>query len=119
LRGALLFGSAFLERQLNDLFQVCVQLIEAFGLAPLEAMLQGVTTVVSDAEGFREFIKPEKTGMVFPRQDVDALVTCLDRVLTDETLKSTLREGGERIVREVFNAERMVDEIEALYKTIL
>lgn len=94
-------------------------LVEAFGLAPLEAMLQGVTTVVSDAEGFRDFVKHERTGMVFPRQDSAALAAALDRVLTDGALIDTLKQGGERIVRDEFNSVRMVDEIDELYQGIL
>ena len=101
-----------------DVF-VLPSLTEAFGLAPLEAMLQGVPTIVSDAEGFRDFVEDGRNGMVFPKGDTAALAHAIDRVLSDAELQREIAVAGERTVRERFYAERMVDDVEKLYHRVL
>ncbi|MHC4944389.1 MAG: glycosyltransferase family 4 protein [Planctomycetota bacterium] len=102
----------------TDVF-VLPSITEAFGLAPLEAMLQRVPAIVSDAEGFRDFVEHEKNGLVFPKGDVKALAGLIERVLSDADLRERLAEAGERTVREKFYVDRMVDDVKQLYDQVL
>lgn len=102
----------------TDIF-VLPSLTEAFGLAPLEAMLQGVATIVSDAEGFRDFVEDGINGLVFPKGDIVALAHAIERVFSDGELRNKIAVAGESTVRERFFAERMVDDIEKLYCRVL
>lgn len=102
----------------SDAF-VLPSLTEAFGLAPLEAMLQGVPTIVSDAEGFRDFVTNDANGLVFPRGNVDSLAAAIQRILTDEALRDKLSTDAQRTVRQRFSVDRMIDDIESLYHQAL
>ncbi|MBW2279782.1 MAG: glycosyltransferase family 4 protein [Deltaproteobacteria bacterium] len=98
----------------SDVF-VLPSLVEPFGLAPLEAMLQGVTTIVSDTEGFRDFVRHGENGLVFPKGDASALASTIDSALSDADLRKRLAIAGEKTVREHFYTDRMIDDYAALY----
>ncbi|MEN8183540.1 MAG: glycosyltransferase family 4 protein [Myxococcota bacterium] len=102
----------------TDVF-VLPSLIEPFGLAPLEAMLQGVTTIVSDAEGFQDFARHEENALIFPKGDVAALSSAIARALSDPALRARLATEGEKTVREFFHTDRMIDDLESLYERVL
>ena len=102
----------------TDVF-VQPSLAEAFGLAPLEAMLPGVPTIVSDAEGFQEFAEDGVNCLVFPRRDVTTLAKLIERLLTDQALRTRIAAAGERSVRDHFTTERMLEDIEKLYTRVL
>lgn len=101
-----------------DIF-VLPSITEAFGLAPLEAMRQGTPVIVSDAEGFKDFIEDGVNGLMFPARNLDALVDALTRILDDSTLQERLSRAGRESVQDRFNVERMVDDYAALYREIL
>jgi glycosyltransferase involved in cell wall biosynthesis len=101
-----------------DIF-VLPSLTEAFGLAPLEAMLQRVATIVSDAEGFRDYMEDGRNGLVFPKGDIAALAHALERLLCDPELRNRISVAGEQTVRDRFYAQRMVDDVEELYRRVL
>jgi glycosyltransferase involved in cell wall biosynthesis len=102
----------------SDVF-VLPSLTEAFGLAPLEAMLQGVTTIVSDTEGFRDFVRHGENGLVFPKGDASALASTIDSALSDPDLRKRLAIEGEKTVREHFYTDRMIDDYAALYDRLI
>ncbi len=101
-----------------DLF-VLPALKEAFGLAPLEAMAQSVPVVVSDAEGFRDFIDHEQNGLSFPKGDVNALAATMERVLADTELRERFAREGPRTVQSHFTAEQMVTRTIKVYEQSL
>ena len=70
---------------------------EASPVAPLEAMACGLPPVVSDLPQFADYVKDGETGLVFAREGegaVDQLTDCLRRMLTDEALRTRLRNSG-------------------------
>lgn len=101
-----------------DLF-VLPSLSEPFGLAPLEAMLARTPVIVSDADGFRDYMRDGDNGLVFPKGNAEALAAAMDRMLSDAGLRARCADEGERTVRGRFHAERMIDETEALYRRLL
>lgn len=101
-----------------DVF-VLPSLTEIFIFGSLEAMLQGVTTIVSDAEGFRDFVEDGVNGLVFPKGDTSALAHAIERVLAEPDFRDRIAAGGKRTVRERFSSERMVDDIDRLYQNVL
>ena len=82
-----------------DLFVYPSQAVkgEAFGVAPLEAMGQGVPTVVSSLPCFRDFITDGETGLVFPWDGPDRvaqLARQIQRLLDDRGLYARLSRAG-------------------------
>ncbi|MBY0313594.1 MAG: glycosyltransferase family 4 protein [Phycisphaerales bacterium] len=70
---------------------------EAFGVAPLEAMATGLVPVVSDMQGFRQFITDNVDGLIFDQNAPDAadrLAGQLRRLLTDATLTAKMSDAG-------------------------
>lgn len=79
----------------------------------VEAMSTGLPAVGSAISGIPEAIEHEITGLLVPPGDVDALVDALARC-ADPALRPRLGANAARHVREHFNAERWLDELERL-----
>lgn len=78
-----------------------------------------VATIVSDAEGFRDYMEDGRNGLVFPKGDIAALAHALERLLCYSELRNKISVAGERTVRDSFYAQRMVDDVEELYRRVL
>ncbi|MDQ4076560.1 MAG: glycosyltransferase family 4 protein [Chloroflexota bacterium] len=65
---------------------------EGFGLPPLEAMACGVPVVYSDVASLPEVVG--EAGLPVPPDDETALAAAILRVLSDETLRETMRVRG-------------------------
>ena len=67
---------------------------EGWGLTMTEANACGTPVVAANSPGLRDAVKHGETGLLYPYGDVDALADAVTRILTDEKLRSKLREGG-------------------------
>jgi glycogen(starch) synthase len=82
------------DDMLHSLYRVAEVVIvpsiyEPFGLVALEAMASGCLCVVADTGGLREVVPDDGTvGVRFPSRDADALVTILERFLTDDEARA-------------------------------
>ena len=57
---------------------------EGFGMVLIEAMSQGCACIACDYKGRqKEIIEDERQGLLCPPDDVDALASSLDRMITD------------------------------------
>jgi glycosyltransferase involved in cell wall biosynthesis len=73
---------------------------EALPVAPLEAMATGLAPVVSDIPQFRDYIEPERTGLVYEFRTSDVsrnLAAALGRLIDDDALAR--RMGANALVR--------------------
>ncbi|MDI9613081.1 MAG: glycosyltransferase, exosortase A system-associated [Acidobacteriota bacterium] len=68
-------------------------------LKPLEAMAMGKAVVASDVGGHRELIENGKNGMLFPSGDVEALASSIEKLLSDDNMRSALSRYGREWVR--------------------
>ena len=80
---------------------------EVFSNAVLEAMAMGVPVVCSAVGGSVEMVVDGKTGFTYPRNDVDALVERLGRLIADRSMREAFGKNGAARVRDVFSIERM------------
>lgn len=67
---------------------------EGFALPPLEAMACGCAVIGFTGGGGLEHMKDGKTALTVPDGDRRSLSLCLQRILTDESLKEEIRTGG-------------------------
>jgi glycosyltransferase involved in cell wall biosynthesis len=73
---------------------------EPFGLVPLEAMGFGRPVVTTSRGGTAEFVRDGVNALVFDADDPRALAACLERLGTDDELRSRLlREGRDTAAR--------------------
>jgi len=100
-------------------FFVLPSLDEGLGRSMVEAMAAGKPVVASRVGGIPEAVEDGKTGILVPPGDAHALANALAFMLDNpEKALEMGRRGRERAVR-LFDEERMVDSICALYRELL
>ena len=67
---------------------------EAFPNGAIEAMAAGLPVVASAVGGLLDLIEPDRTGLLVPAGDADALAAALRRLFSDPALRRTTRRGG-------------------------
>jgi glycosyltransferase involved in cell wall biosynthesis len=89
---------------------------EPFGRVILEGMLLGKPVVATAAGGVLELIEHARTGFLVPPNDVTALSTCLEEVLSDPVRAGAVGAEGQRWARERFSLARHVEEMSSIYE---
>ncbi len=83
-----------------------------------EAMALGLATIVSDIAGSRDLIVENKTGLLFPAGDDEALVQRILQLKNDERLRLSMGQAGrERIIKD-FSLEDYLANFVKLFKQI-
>jgi glycosyltransferase involved in cell wall biosynthesis len=92
---------------------------EAFGLVQLEAMSSGTPVVCTELGTGTSYVNLNQvSGLVVPPRDPDALAKALNSLLNDESLRQRLAAGA--LARsELFDVERMLGDIERIYREVL
>jgi len=90
---------------------------ESFGLAALEAMACGVPVVAADVGGVSEVIEDGKTGFLINPDDYDTGAEKLNALLSDQTLRTSIKEAALTAVYQKFTAEKIVPHYEKIYET--
>jgi colanic acid/amylovoran biosynthesis glycosyltransferase len=81
----------------------------------LEALASGVPVVATAVNGLAEVVLHERTGLVVPEHDPDALALALERVLTDTSLAERLGNAGRRQVEQGFSLARSAALLRSLF----
>ncbi|HOD67196.1 MAG TPA: glycosyltransferase [candidate division Zixibacteria bacterium] len=89
---------------------------ESLSNAIIEYMAAGIPPVVSDVGGNREAVGGEH-GLVFPPDDLDAFVACLDRLIADPALRTRLGRAAADYARCTYEYREAVGRHETLYET--
>jgi rhamnosyl/mannosyltransferase len=94
--------------------------MEMFGIAQLEAQACG-KPVVSTALGTGvEYVNlHERTGLVVPPRDADALAAALNRLLADADYRAHLGAAGRARAHAEFTQERMAASVLEIYREVL
>jgi glycosyltransferase involved in cell wall biosynthesis len=81
----------------------------------LEAMALGLPVVATSLNGLAEAVVHERTGVVVPGHDPEALADALKRLLGDPELRGDLARAARRHVEERFALERSVELLRSLF----
>jgi glycosyltransferase involved in cell wall biosynthesis len=92
---------------------------EGFGLVVLEAMAWGKPIVTTRVISIPEIVADERTGLVVPPRDVDAMRTALLRLLHEPALAARLGAAARREVEQRFGLDRMLEETARVYDEVL
>lgn len=84
-----------------------------------QALLCGVAPVAYDVDGTREVCRPGETGVLVPLRDLGALRAGVVRLYEHPEERHALAERGREFCREEFSAQRMVRELERVYRRVL
>lgn len=90
------------------------ELVEHFGLTPLEAMASGCIVFIYNAGGPRELIQNGKNGFLFDSEK--DLINKTLRVMQDETLQKTIRIAARRFVKKDFGYNFFRDNVMKVLK---
>lgn len=105
------------ERMRRSALYVAASRYEPFGLAPLEAALEGCALLLSDIGSFRELW--DGCAAFFPPGDARALAAEIRRLGGDPHRRHELAGAAGRRACERFSVERMTDEYLDLYRTLI
>jgi len=89
---------------------------EAFPNALLESMSSGLPVVATSAGGSKEIIENEVNGLLVQPGRPDALAAAVIRLLRDPRLAKRMGSAGQEDVRVRFSFDRLMAELEQLYK---
>jgi colanic acid/amylovoran biosynthesis glycosyltransferase len=81
----------------------------------LEAMALGAPVVSTPVGGIPELVVHERTGLLVPERDPEALADALQRLLVNPGFAAELTERGRTHVESYYSLERSVSELRALF----
>lgn len=98
---------------------VHLSLREGLPRALPEALAAGRPVVAFDVDGAREVCRDGETGFLIRPGDTTALADAVIRLLQDRELAGRMGARGRELVRAQFSVEKMVEQIEALYRRLI
>ncbi|MCA9670278.1 MAG: N-acetyl-alpha-D-glucosaminyl L-malate synthase BshA [Myxococcales bacterium] len=102
----------------SDLFLLTSE-EESFGLAALEALASGVPVVATDVGGVSEVVAHDKTGLLVPLGDIEAMTRAVERLLGDDAKRANFAAAAHRDAERRFCLPLRVAEYEAMYERVL
>jgi glycosyltransferase involved in cell wall biosynthesis len=91
---------------------------EPFGLSHVEAMAMARPVVAVDSGGIRELVDHGRTGLLGPVDDARQLAGNIRALIEDPARARSMGESGRRRVHDHLGAQRMADEVEAVYRLL-
>jgi len=98
---------------------VAPSLLESFGIPPIEAAASGLPVVAAATGGLLDTVVPDRTGLLVPPGDADALALALDRLLADPARARALGRAGRERVAAAFTWDRIADVLAGYYADVL
>jgi glycosyltransferase involved in cell wall biosynthesis len=92
---------------------------ESLPLSILESMRCGLPVVATDVGGVSEAVEDGRTGRLVPPRDPAALAEAIIDILRDPGRREAMGQAARDAGRQRFSAERMVDDVAALYRSLL
>ena len=79
-------------------------------------MAAGVPVVATRVGGIPEIVQDGKTGLLLPPNDVDALCSATDKLLSNPRLRKCMGRAAEQYARAHFSHTKMIAHLDALYR---
>ena len=92
---------------------------EALGLGVLEASAVGVPVIGSEVGGLVEAISRDRTGIIVPARDPEALSDAVLKLAEARTLREGMAREGQMYMSEEFRREAMVEKTVRVYRKLL
>ena len=90
-------------------------LSEGLGTSVIDAMACGRPVVATNVGGLPELVDPGKTGQLVSPHDPGALAAAILNILQDKALQVRYGHAASKRARQLFSAERMIDETLSIY----
>jgi glycosyltransferase involved in cell wall biosynthesis len=92
---------------------------EAFGQTYIEPLALEVPSVFTLSGIANEFIEDKKNALVVPHQNSEAIYNSITLLLENNDLRDKIVKNGKSDVWNRFSAEKMVNALDCLYKTLI
>ena len=92
---------------------------EGTPVVAIEALAAGRPVVASAVGGVPDVVRDGEDGFLVPAGDVDALAERLERLARDKELAAVTGHTAQQRVRERYSVDRLVDDIDRLYRQLL
>jgi len=92
---------------------------ESFCLSILEGMFFGCPSVARRVGGIPEVVEENVTGILVPSEDAGVLARAAQNLIEDPARRLAMGHAGRLRAAELFSAERIVPQYEALYRRCL
>lgn len=132
LARAITFTGSIARTELAELYRsaalaVVPSVYEPFGYAALEAMCSALPVVATDVGGLPEIVEAGRTGLLVPlvvsgderAPDIAELARAQVELLRDPQRARAMGDAGRTRALSAFPPVRMIDETEAVYRTLL
>ncbi len=90
--------------------------MEGLPVVLMEAMALETPVVTTGISGIPELVRHEKTGILVPEKDVEALAAGIRRQLENPEQAAAMARAGRRLVIQEFDLRKNADEIAALFR---
>ena len=107
----------FLES--SDIFVLPSAFREGFGMSIVEAMAMGLPVVGTRLGGIPEIIEDGVNGLLVPPRDANSLARAIIRLEESPELATRLAQNGQQMTLEKFTQERMFNQYQELYYSLL
>jgi glycosyltransferase involved in cell wall biosynthesis len=107
--------------ELVQALDVCAvpSLKEPLGLCALEAMAAGIPVAAADVGGLREFVKPERTGLLFDPENPKDLCDAVSRLLAEQPLRTAVIQNGRAMLHQDFSPHVITSRIVDVYQSAI
>jgi glycosyltransferase involved in cell wall biosynthesis len=92
---------------------------EGFGVAALEAQAMELPVVASLVDGLPDVVEDDRTGLLVPAGDPEALADAIARLAGDSALRADMGRAGRAFVERRYRWEENVAQMEGLYQYLL
>ena len=91
---------------------------EGLGLVVLEAMIAGIPVIGTDCGGIAETIIHEKTGLIVPENDVNALQIAMVRILENSEYRDELVHNARTEIDQKYTDESLSNTMKQWYGVV-
>jgi glycosyltransferase involved in cell wall biosynthesis len=89
---------------------------EPFGMVAIEAMSVGLPVIAANHGGLTDIVVNEKTGLLVPPREPQALASAMLRLINDLNLRQNMGQAGLRRQVEHFSLDAQVKQTTAMYQ---
>ena len=91
---------------------------EPLGLVALESLAAGTPVVATDTGGLPEIVHHQRSGLVVPTKNSNALADAIIELSKDPDRRETMGQYGKQFVFEQFDPVRLTDQVEDVYRAL-